>query len=119
ILTQKASINIQEEKGFSALHYAIEANALKLVLELLKNNADVNARNTPMHIALQLNNIEIGRPIRKSRYFNPTILNSEGDSALISAVKQSKIKMLHVLLISPNDYNKQDKEGKTPLHYAC
>jgi hypothetical protein len=36
ILTQKASINIQDEKGYSALHYAIEANALKLVLELLK-----------------------------------------------------------------------------------
>ena len=36
ILTQKASINIQDEKGYSALHYAIEANTLKVVLELLK-----------------------------------------------------------------------------------
>jgi ankyrin repeat protein len=27
--------------------------------------------------------------------------------------------MLHVLLISPEYYNEQDKEGKTPLHYAC
>jgi ankyrin repeat protein len=123
ILTQKALINLQDEKGYSALHYAIEANALKLVLELLKNGADVNARtnegNTPMHIAVQLNNLEIGRAVRKSRYFNPTLLNNEGDNALISAVKQNKIKMLHVLLTSPEDYNKQDKEGKTPLHYAC
>jgi ankyrin repeat protein len=123
ILTQKPLINAQDEKGYTALHYAIEANALKLVQELLKNNADVNAQtkegNTPMHIAVQLNNLEIGRAIRKSRYFNQTILNNEGDSALISAVKQSKIKMLTVLLKSPDDYNKQDKEGKTPLHYAC
>ncbi|EFX65006.1 hypothetical protein DAPPUDRAFT_17028, partial [Daphnia pulex] len=55
ILTQKALINLQDEKGYSALHYAIETNALKLVLELLKNGADVNARtnegNTHMHIA--------------------------------------------------------------------
>jgi hypothetical protein len=36
ILTQKTSINIQDEKGYSALHYAIGANTLKLVLELLK-----------------------------------------------------------------------------------
>jgi ankyrin repeat protein len=123
ILTQKASINIQDEKGYSALHYAIEANALKLVLELLKNGADVNTRtkegNTPMHIAVQLNNIDIGRAVRKIRYYNPKLLNNEGDNALISAVKQNKIKMLHVLLISPEYYNEQDKEGKTPLHYAC
>ena len=123
ILTQKASINIQDEKGYSALHYAIEANAHKLVLELLRNGADVNARtkegNTPMHIAVQLNNIEIGRAVRKNRYFNSTILNNEGDSALILAVKQNKIKMLHILLISSENYNKQDKEGKTQLHYAC
>ncbi|EFX65014.1 hypothetical protein DAPPUDRAFT_17024, partial [Daphnia pulex] len=55
ILTQKALINLQDEKGYPALHYAIEENALKLVIELLKNGADVNARtnegNTPMHIA--------------------------------------------------------------------
>jgi ankyrin repeat protein len=123
ILTQKPLINMQDEKGYTALHYAIEANALKLVQELLKNNADVNARtnegNTPMHISVQLNNLEIGRTIRKSQYYNPTILNNEGDSAIISAVKQNKIKMLTVLLKSHDDYNKQDKEGKTPLHYAC
>jgi len=123
ILTQKASINIQDERGYSALHYAIEANALKLVLELLKNGANVNARtnegNTPMHIAVQLNNIDIGRAVRKIQYYNPKLLNNEGDNALILAVKQSKIKMLHVLLTSPDNYNEQDKEGKTPLHYAC
>jgi hypothetical protein len=64
ILTQKTSINIQ-------------ANTLKLVFDLLKNGTVVNARtkeeNSPMHIAVQLNNTEIGRALKKNRFINTTI----------------------------------------------
>ena len=83
ILIQKAAANIQDER---ALHFAIEANSLKLVRELLKNGAHVNARtnegNTPMHITVQLNNVEIGRALKKNRFFDKSILNNEGDNSL-------------------------------------
>jgi hypothetical protein len=40
-----------------------------------------------MHIAVQLNNTEIGRALKKNLFINSTILNNEGDNALILAVK--------------------------------
>jgi hypothetical protein len=47
------------------------------VLDLLKNGTGVNARtkeeNSPMHIAVQLNNTEIGRALKKNRFINTTI----------------------------------------------
>jgi hypothetical protein len=47
------------------------------VLDLLKNGEDVNAQkkeeNTSMHIAVQLNNTEIGRALKKNRFINTTI----------------------------------------------
>jgi hypothetical protein len=57
-----------------------------------------------MHIAVQLYNTEIGKALKKNRFINSTILNHEGDSALILAVKLNKIKMLNILLTSSETY---------------
>jgi ankyrin repeat protein len=52
-------INKQNNKGFTPLHYAAYKGNMKIILLLLKNNADIKIRNKSglnmIHIASQAN----------------------------------------------------------------
>ncbi len=83
-------INKQSNKGFTALHYASYKGNMKIILLLLKNTADINIRNKS-----GLNLIHISSQTNKSTpiyYFNQTY---------------------------SMDLMDRDKNGNTPLHWAC
>ncbi|KAK2090291.1 Serine/threonine-protein phosphatase 6 regulatory ankyrin repeat subunit A [Saguinus oedipus] len=123
-----AIVNQKNEKGFTPLHFAAASTHGALCLELLVGNgADVNMKfaakimgaiksciagavidcedkngNTPLHIA--------------ARYGHELLINTLITSGADTA---KNLECLNLLLNTGADFNKKDKFGRSPLHYAA
>ena len=61
----------QDEKGYVALHYAVESSSVKMVRQLVECGANVNIQNsdgnTPMHLVVNSNNGEMCKELSRNR----------------------------------------------------
>jgi len=139
-----ADLNIQNEQGWSPLHFSVEYNAPKVTEQLLKGGADVDLQEndgwTPLHFAAFHGNVEVAELLLK---FNAdasawtsdgrmpyalavmkgftTIAQTLSRQAYEMAVEKSDvIKMLRIMEDFPTEFpvNVQIKNGQTPLHLA-
>ena len=125
---QKTDININYQNNSSkntALHGAAahEKCTPTIINQLLCMNAHIDAQNTkkmtPLHLAIQYNNITIAQFLIESGA-NVTIKDKKGRTALHYAaqLENDNIELVKLLLFAGANYNAIDKKGKSPYDYA-
>ncbi len=92
LLKQGANLNLSDEKGRTALHYAAQKNDIFYVRNLVFAGADVTARDD--------NGLTPLCALYKEQWYNDVSESAE------------------VLLSAGADVNATDKDGMTPLKYA-
>ncbi len=106
------------------LQKAAAEGDLASVVRLLAEGADVNAPNrngdTPLHLAVQENNVDVVKRLLQSDGLNVNAKDDEyGRTALHWAISMGYEDVIRILLRNVNILiNIQDNEGRTPLHYA-
>jgi len=94
---QGANVHTKNINGFMALHFAAGQSDVKMVLYLLKNQADVNGKdrlgNSPLHWAV--------RPMGQ-----------------VSSNRKISIDLLKILIENGAEVNARTNDGATPLYHA-
>jgi ankyrin repeat protein len=140
LIDKGAKVNVQDNKGNTPLHDAIEARDYDLVQRLLGSGADPNTPNksgfTPLHIAannsdkqaldimLEVDNIDVNKTIEPdpSVKFSP----NKGANPLMLLAKNASfdhqsdvIEIAKSLIKKGSDINGvKDQDGNTSLHHA-
>ena len=118
-----AVLDAQDEKGYAALHYDVESNSVKMVRQLVECGANLNIQtsdgNTPMHLVVNSNNVEMCKELSRSRALDTSIVNNNNVDPLTFAVMSNQVRLMSLLLNINKAYNRQNVQGKTPLHWAC
>ena len=115
------SLNFKDENGNTPLHIATENNNIKLVLYLLKLQADVNVQNnngfTPLHIATNQNNKAIIHLLLNyGAHINQD--NDTGSDVLWLATNNRNIDIVKLFLKHGANVNSTDICGNSPLLLA-
>ena len=123
IMMRGADLDAQDVRGYTALHYAVESTSLKMLRQLVECGANVNIRNsdgnTPLHLIVSANNCEMFKELSRSKNLDTSIVNNDNVDPLTLAVMTNQLRIMSLLLNLNQGYNKQDVQGKTPLHWAC
>jgi ankyrin repeat protein len=82
-------------------------------------NIQNNDGNTPLHLVVNTNNSEIFKELSRNRTLDTSITNNDNIDPLTLAVMTNQLRMMSMLLNFKPTYDKQDIQGKTPLHWAC
>ena len=112
------NINFQDEKGFSALHYACDEGNLKIMEILLKDNCDVNLRNNEKKTALHLSSKRGYFDISKKLIENGAILNiydSENNSPIHYVCMYNHVELLKFFLNKLPQVDSKNNNGKRPI----
>jgi uncharacterized protein len=126
LIRQGANVNAVDERGITALHYAVNCHNIdiRVVRDLVNAGADINAR-TPDNVTPLMNAVSMpyGKPeialelIRAGAKVN--VADSKGETALWIATTDSSISIIRALLEAGADANAQGPGGNTPLHMAA
>ena len=121
---QGLDVNIRDDEGWTALHYAAGCDQLESVRTLLRLGGRksmtkvVGNAGSPLHQAVEKGHKNIvslllneGCPIN--------VMDSEGRSVLHGAAQVGQIHMIEMLAERGLDVNISDDEGWTALHYAA
>lgn len=118
-----ARINMQNEKGETALYIAIQKNFTNIIEFLLENKADTNLAtlegNTPLLVAVADNNVD---EVMRLLLFGANIdyqETAEGTTPLIRSIIQEYVEMTFLLLESGANPEQSDYYGNGPIHYAA
>lgn len=119
-----AVINVQDGKGRTPLHLAVEFSFLHAVKALLAAGADVTMRCPPddcaaIDLAAGGGQIDTIRElVRQGAAVNAT--SCRGQTALHRAALFNQAAAVDVLILeAESDVDAQDRKGLTPLHYAA
>nr|XP_014289238.1 ankyrin-3-like [Halyomorpha halys] len=120
--TNKASLEVRDERGYTPLHYACEEGHVEVAKLLLdsganKDSADING-TTPLHIACRLGSLAIARLLLSHPIAALDYADNDGYTALHYAAFSGSQEIAKSLLNL--DANKEAKTNdlKTPLHLA-
>jgi len=119
-------VNLSNDDGFTALQYAAKLGDQEIVCCLLKNRADVDAKNkfhqTPVMLAARNGHSEVTETLLGA---GASIERRDrgGRNALMMAARNGRVKVIEVLLKANARVNMVDRRGKTALtlmaEHAC
>ena len=121
LLNAGANPHISDANGNTCLHYAVDADCSKEVLEaVIKHGADVNATNknsrTALMIACQKGNTDTINVLLNAGA-NPHISDSDGNTCLINAVHGDCSKEVFQVIIKHGaDVNAKNKQNKNTIN---
>ena len=124
LLDEGADPNIPDNKGNTALHYAVLNGHVNMVDDLLAHGANPNTVSkegeTPLHLAIEKSNMVDDLLAHGASPDTPgDNLDEIGrSSALYEALRRERIVILDMLLTCGANPNKVSKKGDTPLHLA-
>lgn len=123
LINKKANINkVDNNNKFSPLHYAITWNNYEIIIELLKNNADVNLQdiygNTALIYTIKEDYLNIFN-ILKNYQYNANLWNIDGRLILHEVlIKESENNDIYINeLLDKTNLIIQDSDGMSCLHY--
>lgn len=96
---------------------AIRENDIDKVISLIKNNA-VNDNNTPLHLAMELEDPSIAEVLIENK-IGINLKDEEGNTPLHIAVTKNDQEIVKSLIENGAKINLKDKYGRTPLHCAA
>lgn len=104
-----------------SLHTAVKENNMDMVLQLLKNGADANAKyvysDTPLHIASKYELLDVIK-VLLDKGADPNAKNANSDTPLHMAFKHELLDVIAILLERGADINTKNLNSNTPLHIA-
>ncbi|XP_057809485.1 uncharacterized protein LOC131023870 isoform X2 [Salvia miltiorrhiza] len=109
LISKGAEVQMSSDKGFTALHYAVQKGNLELMELLLKSGADIDAESvdgTPLQYAASCGSVEAVKFLLKNNA-EPDAITSFFGSPLISAIKSRSFECMELLLkgkADPNQY---------------
>ena len=124
-IEHKADSNIQNEGGYTALHWAAFWGYNEVVISLLKNGVtDLNIKNnigyTALHVAARKGHNEIVIELLKNGATDVNIKDKIGYTALhVAARKGHNEVVLELLKNGASDVNTKSNKGHTALHWAA
>jgi len=135
LVERKANVNIQDEDGFTSLHKAIQTNNRGLTEMLLDHGAKVDCRDktglTPLHVAAFRGLSPIVEVLLRCRAAHNSKDWIQQSTALHRAAREGHIDIVKLLFtakdgdmidgspMNPCEIDCRDRNGWTPLHYAC
>ena len=123
LLDARADVNAVQPDGTTALHWAVERDAIEIVPLLIRAGANVKATNrygaTPLWLAsLNGNAATIGVLLEAGA--DPSAASDEGETALMVAARTGKVDAVNLLLARGADPNvKEQWRGQTALMWAA
>nr|CAB3221682.1 ankyrin repeat and FYVE domain-containing protein 1 [Phallusia mammillata] len=109
--------------GQSPIHMACAWGLVKILESLLKQNAVINAQdkkqNTPLHIAVREDRIEITRILLAHPSINLNLVDNDKKTPFATAMAYKNNKCAEAILArEPGTAEQMDKNGKNFLHLA-
>ena len=123
LLDKRADVNTVQPDGTTALHWAVEQDAVEIVPLLIRAGANVKATNrygaTPLWLA-SLNGNATTIEMLLEAGADPSAASDEGETALMVAARTGKIEAVNRLLARGADPNvKEQWRGQTALMWAA
>ena len=124
LAASKASINVAQGDGMTALHWAADRGDVAMTQLLLKSGANVKVTTrlggyTPLHVAAQQGRGDVVRALLVAGA-EPNVTTLGGSTALHYASESSSPEAVAALLEFKANPNAREREwGQTPLMYAA
>ncbi|XP_036355681.1 ankyrin repeat, PH and SEC7 domain containing protein secG-like [Octopus sinensis] len=126
LIESGANMDMSDEKGRTALHYAVKSRKIDAVASLVSRGANVNKQNsdgnTPLHWAVRKNYKDVVKVLLSSKGNNilqVTQRNNKGWTPLHLASLYGHTDTAKLLLQQDGtDVRVVDNDGCTPLHHA-
>lgn len=114
-------VNTKNDHGLTALHVAINQDALDIIKLLMNKNANpnisCNQSYTPFHIAASKGNIEALKLMYKKSELE--FVTREGATALLLAARSNSLEAVNFLVAKGCSCKALDAKGNGLLHYAA
>jgi ankyrin repeat protein len=121
LITNKAQIDVRSLNGMTPLLSAIIGGKMEMVELLLDNHADANREigplkdsRSPLGWAIESKHAQIVQ-LLLDHGAKPNAADSNGDTALVNAIKQGNVDMIRILIEHGADVNFLDRQGRPPL----
>ena len=124
-LAKGFNVNIQDEYGWTLLHYACQYGQLAIAKFLCKQNGiDINIQNiqgeTPLHNACYFGYLNIVKFLCKQEGIDINCRSNDGHTPLHYACMNGASDVVKLLCKQEGtDINCRSYDGNTPLHLAC
>ncbi len=123
LLDQRADVNVAEADGTTALHFAVDQDALPLVEVLIRAGANVKAANrygvTPLWLASVNGSVAVIDTLLNAGADANTAM-PEGETVLMTAARTGRIEAVKTLLAHGATVNvKEEWHGQTALMWAA
>jgi arylsulfatase len=115
-------VNIKDDRGMTALHYAAGEGQYDAVLELLAARALADARGargwSPLHMAAALGHVQVAAALLDHRA-DPGVVDDSGLTPLHHAAGEGSTRVARLLISQGAPLHARDRMEWTPLHHAA
>jgi ankyrin repeat protein len=122
LLDEGADLEIEDQMGLTALHWASREDRLETVQFLLSRGAEIDKTGldeaTPLYSAVSRGALQMTQLLLEGKADINARDGDFGQTALILAAKYSHVDILHLLLARGADVHLRDEEGISALDWA-